>query len=338
MQLRINKAETTEVVFDFSLELFADLKLNFSKVVFVVDARVYKLHRSKFLPQWQIILVEANEDEKSWARAEAVIEKLAEYQLDKKGLLVGVGGGVITDLVGFVASIYMRGVAFAFVPTTLLAAVDAAIGGKNGVNMGLVKNLIGTITQPNYLLYDAAFFRTLPTDELANGFAEVIKYACILDADLFDLLSQHSLRDFESAPSLMLKLIKTSLQHKARVVEADPLDNGLRRILNFGHTMGHAIEKNYQLKHGFAVAIGMVFAAKLSEAYLGLPTAETQKIIDLLTRYQLPTHLDWDKHQLLNLLAFDKKKDNQHLHFILLKQIGQAQITPIPMAELALLI
>lgn len=338
MQLRINKAETTEVVFGFSLELFADLKLNYSKVVFVVDDRVYKLHRSKFLPQWQVILVEANEDEKSWARAEAVIEKLADYQVDKKGLLVGVGGGVITDLVGFVASIYMRGVAFALVPTTLLAAVDAAIGGKNGVNLGLVKNLIGTIMQPNYLLYDVAFFTTLPTDELANGFAEVIKYACILDADLFDLLNQHSLGDFESAPSLMLKLIKTSLQHKARVVEADPLDNGLRRILNFGHTMGHAIEKNYQLKHGFAVAIGMVFAAKLSEVYLGLPTAETQKIIDLLTRYQLPTHLDWDKHQLLNLLAFDKKKDNQHLHFILLKQIGQAQIIPIPLAELALLI
>ena len=175
-------------------------------------------------------------------------------------MLVGIGGGVITDLTGYVAAIYMRGLSFGFVPTSILAMVDAAIGGKNGIDVGVYKNIIGTIRQPQFLLYDYSLLKSLPQSEWVNGFAEIVKHACIKDARLFNTLRQNSIRSYQRNSKELGALIKKNVHIKASVVQADEFEKGERRLLNFGHTLGHAIENIYKMPHGHAISIGMVAA------------------------------------------------------------------------------
>ena len=179
--------------------------------------------------EYRVLIIESGEEAKTWETIQLLAEKLVQFEAHKTSLLVGIGGGVICDITGFLASIYMRGVSFAFVPTTLLAMVDASIGGKNGVNLGLNKNMLGTIKQPKFILFDTTFLETLPEQEWSNGFAEIIKYACIANAPLFAQLVNSSLVAFQTNPESLNQLIATCVQQKNNIVLADEQEKNIRK-------------------------------------------------------------------------------------------------------------
>jgi 3-dehydroquinate synthase len=225
----------------------------------------------------------------------------------------------------------MRGIKFGFVPTTLLSIVDASIGGKNGIDVGVFKNIVGTINQPAFILHDTTFLKTLPEKEWQNGFAEIIKHACIKDASMFKMLEAGSLKKYQSNTKLLKALIQRNALLKSKVVIADEFENGERRLLNFGHTFGHAIENTYQLSHGYAVAVGMVMACMISEAYRGFKG--TNRVIALIKKYGLPVHQSYDAKKVIEVMKADKKKVQDIIHYVLLQKIGKAIVEPIEMNE-----
>ena len=187
--------------------------------------------------------------------------------------------------------------------------VDAAIGGKNGIDVGLYKNMVGTINQPQFLLYDVNLLKTLPDNEWRNGFAEVINYSAIMDGALYKKLEKRSLSFFQKNKPALQKLVQRNAMLKTKVVKEDEFEKGKRRLLNFGHTLGHALEKQYELMHGEAVAIGMCFAAKLSSTLL--PFKNADKLVGLIDHYGLPTSVKYDKQKVFDLLVSDKKREGQ---------------------------
>lgn len=305
-----------------------------SRTILLVDDQVARFHEQK-LAGWRKIIVPGNEDSKDIRVFEKVINQLISLEADRKTLLVGVGGGVVTDLTGFVASVYLRGVAYGFVPTTLLSQVDAAIGGKNGINFSRYKNIIGVIRQPEFLLFDPEILQTLPSTEWYNGFAEVIKYACIADATLFRLLEEEAGKALAFETEIISYLVERSAEIKSVVVEEDEFENGRRRLLNFGHTVGHAVEKLEHISHGQAVAKGMAVAAEFSCLLANLPVKEMQRIANLIERYHLPLDIKSDAGDIARYFRMDKKRESNRIHFILLKKIGEAFVKPIALDELA---
>lgn len=318
---------------------FADLEKIVSKehTILITDENVFANHPQIF-NGWQTIIIAAGEQHKQQSTVDYIIGELIAKNADRNTFVVGVGGGVVTDITGYAASIYMRGLRFGFVPTTILSMVDAAIGGKNGVDVGIYKNLVGLIKQPEFLLFDYSLLKTLPQDQWINGFAEVIKHACIKDATLFTLLEAESIEKFQSDTDKLAALIERNVTIKITVVVNDQFEKGDRKLLNFGHTLGHAIENMYQLPHGHAVSIGMMAACSLSEAITDFPKADTQKIKALLQKYQLPTQFVFDKQKIWEVLKMDKKRAANNMNFILLNKIGKAVIQSIPMDELEELI
>jgi 3-dehydroquinate synthase len=257
----------------------------------------------------------------------SIIEQLVELETDRSFTLVGIGGGVITDLTGYVASVYMRGLRFGFIPTTLLALVDASIGGKNGIDVGVYKNLVGIIRQPDFLLHDLIFLNTLPDAEWVNGFAEIIKHAAIKDAALFRELEANNLTYYRKKKKEACRLIERNVLLKTRVVLNDPTEKGDRKLLNFGHTLGHALENQYELSHGEAISIGMTYASRLSASLTGFRQAD--RVIALLDRYELPTYAEYDKERVFSVLKMDKKKSRDQIYFVLLEKLGKAVYRPL---------
>lgn len=303
--------------------------------VIVTDRNIYDLHKKKF-SGWKTIVLPPGEAFKTQATVDSVIGQLIEMNADRKSFLVGVGGGVVTDITGYAASVYMRGIRFGFAPTSLLAMVDASIGGKNGVDVGLYKNLVGAINQPDFLLFDPSLLKTLPEDEWVNGFAEIVKHACIKDARLFKELERHNVRAYSKNKEALSALIRRNAIIKTKVVLADEFESGVRKLLNFGHTWGHAIENKYGLAHGQAVALGMVVACRLSEKLCGF--SQTGRVIGLLEQYGLPTAGDFDKKATFDALKMDKKKVKTSMNYVLLSDIGKSLTKSIPMDELEKLI
>ena len=280
------------------------------------------------------ITIPAGEQYKDLSTVADIARQLLAMQATKRTLLIGLGGGVITDITGFISAVYMRGVATGFVPTTLLGMVDAAVGGKNGVNVGLNKNIIGTIRQPKFVLYDTNFLRTLPDEEWSNGFAEIIKYACIFDEELFATLSKNNLKYYQQNAEALNDIVQRCVGWKNRTVLEDEQESGIRKLLNFGHTVGHAIENLYALAHGQAVAIGMVIACKISERHTGLAHEATAQLEDLLRRYNLPTSYPIAAKKAMDLLKMDKKRDADMIDYIMLERIGRGTIAPIKLHEI----
>lgn len=299
--------------------------------VLITDDLVFAAHK-KLFKGWNTVVLKAGEEHKVQATLDSLFEGLLAMKADRTWTLVGVGGGVITDVTGYAASVYLRGVKFGFVPTTVLAMVDAAIGGKNGIDVGLYKNMIGTINQPQFLLYDVSLLKTLPLPEWRNGFAEIIKHAAILDAPMFKELEKHNVAFYQKNKAALQKLIQRNAMLKARVVKEDEFESGKRRLLNFGHTLGHAIEKQYELMHGEAVAIGMAFAAALSARFLNFKAAE--KVVKLVDHYGLPVTTAYDKQKVFDVLISDKKREGEHMNFILLEKVGKAVVKKIPLPEI----
>ena len=301
--------------------------------IILTDDNVYENHRAQ-LDLYPVIRILPGEENKTPATAGQVIEQLITMGAGRDAMLVGVGGGVVTDIAGYVAAVYMRGISFGFVPTSILAMTDAAIGGKNGVDVGVYKNMVGTIRQPDFIFYDYSFLKTLPVSEWVNGFAEVIKHACIKDAVLFSMLERYTLHEYQSDPTLVAELIERNVDIKASVVSADEFEAGERKLLNFGHTIGHAIENLHHIPHGHAVSIGMVAACNLSEQLGHLHFEEAARIVRLLARYHLPVDVDTDHARVFEVLKMDKKRKDDAMQFILLNKIGSASVVSIPLAEL----
>jgi 3-dehydroquinate synthase len=267
-----------------------------------------------------------------------VLNELLRHRYERKAWLVALGGGVIGDLAGFAASIYLRGLPFVQVPTTLVAQVDSSIGGKTGVNHLLGKNLIGTFYQPKLVLIDPGALRTLPPREYRAGLAEVIKYGVIADAEFFEFLEREMDQILKLEPAALRRVIRTSCAIKAAVVSEDEREGDHRRILNFGHTVGHALEtlSGYRrYTHGEAVAIGMVVAARLAER-LGLADASVgTRIRALVERTKLPADLPpRSVSALLRAMRQDKKVRDRRIHFVLPDRIGHVVVRPVEEPEI----
>ncbi len=324
--------KTVQLIFDGNFSAIDEL-VGEKKAIFVTDTNVYKHHAAIFEKR-RTIIIEAGEQYKQQAAIDKIISALVEMEADRTSYLVGVGGGVVTDIAGYAASVYMRGISFGFVPTSILAMVDAAIGGKNGIDHGLYKNLIGSINQPDFLLYDYTLLATLPQQEWVNGFAEIIKHACIKDETMFIELQQNSIAHYQKDNSALDVLIQRNAQLKLSVVVNDPFEKAERKLLNFGHTFGHAIENTYAVAHGQAISLGMVIAAKLSEEMNGFNSDQKEQLVALLEQYQLMTSMAWDKEKVFSILKMDKKRMGESIHFVLLNKIGNACYKEIPLVQL----
>lgn len=320
--------------FDGSFKLLADLvPLN---AIVITDDNIAK-HYSVLLSSWQTIIIKAGEINKIQDTVNYIVSELIRLKADKQTFLIGLGGGVVTDITGYVASMYMRGIQFAFIPTSILGMVDAVVGGKNGIDVDNYKNLLGFIRQPQFILYDFAFLNTLPEDEWINGFAEIIKHACIKDNILFRELEHNTIENYKSSPEAIIPLIKKNIDIKYSVVTVDEMETGERKLLNFGHTLGHSIENIYGLPHGHAISIGMVAAALVSENLNDLSHNETERLIDLIKRYHLPTYFPFDKQRVWNMLLLDKKKSADHFSFITLQKIGEGIVSDISLDNLKII-
>lgn len=301
---------------------------NMQQAIVITDEHVAALYPD-IISDIPSIIIPAGEASKDVSSITHIAAKLVDMGATRQTLLIGLGGGMVTDLTGFLAAIFMRGVRFGFVPTTLLAMTDAAIGGKNGINMGMYKNMLGTIRQPEFIVYDAAFLRSLPDVEWSNGFAEIIKYGCIFDAELFNELYAHSLQYYQENAAALQSIINRCVAWKNKTVIEDEYEKNSRKLLNFGHTAGHAIEKAHDLPHGYAVAIGMVIACMLSEQHTGFHNATTLQLVETLKKYGLPTYRHFGVNEVMNVLKADKKRNNNTIDYILLKQKGEGIITPL---------
>ncbi len=303
--------------------------------VLITDEHVFEAHASKFAG-WKLIVLKAGEEQKVQATVDTIIQQLIELEADRKTTLVGIGGGVVTDITGYVASVYMRGIRFGFVPSSLLALVDASIGGKNGIDVGVYKNMVGVIRQPAFILHDLSLLKSLPEKEWRNGFAEIIKHACIKDATMFRELQAQDLSYYQKKTSAISALVQRNALLKARVVQKDETEQGDRRLLNFGHTLGHALENQYALMHGEAVAIGMAFASKMSAQLLGFK--KTEQVIKTIEQYGLPVSMDFDRRHAAEVLRMDKKRERSSLHYILLEKIGKGTSRNLSLKDLTRLI
>jgi 3-dehydroquinate synthase len=316
-------------------ESFSEIKVLFptSKIVYLVDDIVFAKNEALFTKELYIT-INATEENKTQATVDFIIGQMLNWNIDKSYMLVGVGGGVVTDIAGYIASIYKRGIKLGLVPTTILGMTDAAIGGKNGVNVGLYKNMVGTIHRPTFILFDFTFLDTLPKAEWINGFAEIIKHACIKDVELFATLEQYDIDFYINNKEATATLIEKNINIKTAVVLQDQFETEERFLLNFGHTFGHAIENTNKLPHGHAVSLGMIIAAKISEEINNFPTVDKERLIKILEQYSLPTNMNVNMQQALDLLKKDKKADGDGINFVLLKKIGASNVIKIPFVQL----
>ena len=279
----------------------------------------------------EMIVVPAGEKSKSLKSVQRCYDQLAAHRLERKSFIIALGGGVVGDLAGFVAATYLRGIPFVQAPTTLLAQVDSSVGGKVGVNLKAGKNLVGAFHQPRLVLCDLDTLRTLPMREYRAGLAEVIKYGIIYDADLFERLERDMDKLLRREEKALAAVIARCCEIKAEVVAQDETESGLRAILNFGHTIGHALEaiSHYgKYLHGEAISIGQVAAAKLSAELNGFPQPDTERVANLFRRAGLPTHAELNavlRERLFAAMKLDKKVSGGEIKFVLARQIGEVE-------------
>ncbi len=301
--------------------------------VLIIDSNVYDNHNP--FPIQNQIIIRVDEKNKSLHTVNEVYSKLLEFGANRQTKIYAIGGGITCDIAGFVAATYMRGIPITMIPSTLLAQADASVGGKNGVNFAGIKNIIGTIRQPNQVIIDTNLLKSLRPKQLSDGYAEIIKIAAVMDSDLFEILENISEKEmFDTTCSAFKYILKKSIKNKLEIVNKDEHETGLRRILNFGHTLAHAIEPVYALSHGASVAIGMVFATKLAEKYYNAESGISSRIISILTKAKLPIERKICAKTIFQFIASDKKRENDFVNYILLNSIGNAEARKINLQEL----
>ncbi len=287
-------------------------------------------HYGKLFEGYKTIVIKTGEDHKNLQSVEFIYKKLFEYGADRRSLVIGIGGGVVTDITGFASATYMRGLSYGFVSTTLLAQVDASIGGKNGVNFMGAKNIIGTFTQPEFVVIDTDTLNTIPVEEITSGMGEILKHCIISGGKIFDTASDSVSPDNtgrikitgSGGEDLLPFFISESIKIKAEVVANDERESGQRRILNLGHTVAHAIEIGEKLPHGIAVIKGIKFASDFSVAEGFLDKNESMKITALLKKTGVDLEINAERKQIINLLQHDKKKENSDIYFVFIRKPG----------------
>ena len=309
---------------------------NYSKIFVMVDTNTHQYCLPKFMAQIEtnleieIIQIEAGEEHKTIETCNGVWQVLSELGADRKSLIINLGGGVVTDLGGFVACTFKRGINYINVPTSLLAMVDASVGGKTGVDLGTLKNQIGIISTGEMVLIDTSFLETLPQNQMRSGLAEMLKHGLIKDLSYWNKLSDLSILSLEDLD----QLIYDSVIIKNTIVTSDPNEDGIRKFLNFGHTLGHAIESYFldnnnkpTLLHGEAIAAGMVLECYISSKLFAFPKKDLEHIKDTITKiYGTVEIFEQDYEPIIELMKFDKKNSHGNINFVLLEQIGQPKI------------
>ena len=301
--------------------------------VLLIDENVLIQHHDLFEP-FRTVIIPPGESYKTLQTVEHLYRELVALEADRSTLLVGVGGGLATDVAGFVASTFLRGTPFGFLSTTLLGQVDASIGGKNGVNLDGYKNMVGNIRQPGFVWCDLKLLQSLEPREYVSGIAEVIKYGLIRDFGFMEYLEKNMELLLKQKTAVLEHVVTRSAAIKVEVVQKDEHESDLRRILNFGHTIGHAIERNKGVLHGEAISTGMVLAARLSHMQGHLSGSEVDRVEKLISAAGLPASMDLDPMEIYQNMRKDKKKSGEEVHFVLLKGLGNTIIRPFQLAEL----
>lgn len=303
------------------------LELQDKNVVVISDKKTFNLHKTKITKAFRnvkkinYIVLPFSEKNKTVDYSLKICERLLKIGTDRNSLIVSVGGGVTGDIVGFVASVYMRGIPFIHIPTTFLSQIDSSIGGKTGVNFSNAKNVFGTITQPEAVIVDTSFLETLPIKQIREGLSEIIKYAVTQSSRLFKFLE--NIEEINNK-NILEDLVYESIAMKAKIISKDEKDKGIREILNFGHTVGHAIEilSGHKISHGEAVSIGMAYEAKIAFVLKYLKEAEYQRIISLLKKNEMSIKTDLNSNELIKIMKNDKKNRDGKIMFVLPNKIG----------------
>ncbi len=342
-KIRLNLLKKEDDSYDIIIgnDLFSDisdglLKLKIGKVAIITDSNVRKLYGDRFLSTLKdkgldavLVSFPAGEENKTRKTKEKIEDVLITNGLNRDGVIIALGGGVVGDLAGFIASTFTRGVPYLNVPTTLLAMVDSSIGGKTAVDTPHGKNLIGTFYQPKKVFIDISVLKTLPREEMLNGIAEMIKHGVIDEHRFFVFMEEYMQDIFSLDNEVLIKAIKWSCMIKKNVVEEDEKESSFRKILNFGHTIGHAIEKtaNYKLSHGESVALGMITETKIAQEIGLINEIESNKIFDLIKKAEFQGSLSKiDSGKIIENTRYDKKSIGGMAKYVLPRKIGKVEI------------
>ena len=336
MKPAFNVRQQSEVYIGSAAELLPEL-LPEGRVVVVSDATIDRLYHP-LLDKYDTVLIGTGESIKTLQTVETIYRRFIELGVDRSTFVLGIGGGIVTDVAGFAASTYMRGLHFGFVSTTLLGQVDASVGGKNGVNVDGYKNMAGTFTQPQFVVCDPSLLRSLSDREFRAGLAEVVKAAIIADADLFDRMGQTSFETLRSDTDLLSDVISAAIRVKADIVEYDEKESGERRKLNLGHTLAHAIEKSSnRMNHGEAVAVGTALIAGAAVKLGVLKEEDRLRIEKLLVRLGFDLTPPVEIKRLLKEVGKDKKNEDGMLRIVLPVGIGDCEVRKMAPGEFAAL-
>ncbi|MFI3282343.1 MAG: 3-dehydroquinate synthase [Rikenellaceae bacterium] len=333
----LNIKDQSKVCIGSAGELLKQL-LPQGRVIVISDINIDRLYHP-LISRFESILIGTGETIKTLTTMEKIYSQLVEMGADRKTFILGIGGGIVTDIAGFVASTYMRGVKFGFISTTLLSQVDAGVGGKNGVNLGGYKNMIGTFNQPEFVICDVDMLKTLSDREFRTGLAEVIKSAIIADPALFDMLEQTSLEELRENRELLSRAIMASVTVKAKIVEMDEREAGERRKLNLGHTFAHAIEKSSNLmNHGEAVAVGTNIVTDISIKLGIIDTTTAERINALHIKMGFDLTSPVEPRKLLKAISHDKKAEEGVIYMVLPRAIGDCEVRKMTFSEVEKLV
>lgn len=303
------------------------------RVVVITDANIDRLYPD-LVHRYDHIIVGLGEANKSLQSVDMAYRQLMDMGADRSTFILGIGGGIVTDMAGYIASTYMRGLDFGFISTTLLGQVDASVGGKNGVNVAEYKNMVGTISQPKFVISDVEMLRTLPYRELRAGMAEVVKSAIIGDVVLFEYLEREACDEIYRNTEIMEHIVLSSVNVKIGIVSQDEREGGLRRVLNLGHTIAHAIEKcSHDINHGEAVAIGLAMISRAAERLGLLSTVDADRVERLLRNLGFNLQPNISTTNLMREVKLDKKKKDNILRVVLPAGIGKCVIQEMPVDE-----
>ena len=332
MKYDINIKDKSRVVVGSVGELLPAL-LPKKRVVVVSDTNIDRHYHSLIEP-YDHVLIGLGESSKTLKTLDAIYHRFIELGVDRSCFVLAIGGGIVTDVAGFAASTFMRGLEFGFISTSLLGQVDASVGGKNGVNVEGYKNMVGTFTQPKFVICDVDLLRTLSPREFRTGLAEIIKAAVIADAELFEMLEQTDFSTLQSDSERLSEMVYRAVKVKADIVERDERESGDRRLLNLGHTLAHAIEKSStKMNHGEAVAVGLALIAKVATAREMLAVADKERIVALLERAGFMLDAPVEIRTLLKAVAKDKKAEGSDIHIVFPVGVGRCTVEKMPVEE-----
>ena len=332
MKYDINIKDKSRVVVGSVGELLPAL-LPKKRVVVVSDTNIDRHYHSLIEP-YDHILIGLGESSKTLKTLDIIYRRFIELGVDRSCFVLAIGGGIVTDVAGFAASTFMRGLEFGFISTSLLGQVDASVGGKNGVNVEGYKNMVGTFTQPKFVICDVDLLRTLSPREFRTGLAEIIKAAVIADAELFDMLEQADFSTLQRDTERLSEMVYRAIKVKADIVERDERESGDRRLLNLGHTLAHAIEKSStKMNHGEAVAVGLAMIAEVATSRDMLAVADKERIVALLERAGFMLDAPVEIRTLLKAVTKDKKAEGNDIHIVFPVGIASCKVVKMPVEE-----